>query len=387
MRSKVNGSVANTLGKRIMIVAGEASGDTQAALLVRSMLRCDPELCFYGVGGDDMRAAGVRVDVDASELSMMGFTEVVAGIARAWRCYRQLARQLRSGPAPDMVILVDFPEFNLVLARVAARAGVKVFYYVSPQVWAWRRGRVRKIARRVTRMVVLFPFEKDIYKDLGVDVHFVGHPLAETVTADRRPEETRALYGLSGTRPLVALLPGSRKKEVEANFPVMLEAAHRLREEADFIVARAPGLDAKILETELLRHGDEGIVVATSDTYNVVSASDAVLVTSGTATVECALLSTPMVVVYRMSALSYLLARLLVRTRFIAMPNIILGKRVVPELVQGEATAENVAMCLRNLLEDRVAATVRGELAAVRESVVRPGAAASAAALAMETLS
>jgi len=371
--------------RRIMIVAGEASGDAQAALLVKSMLQRDSRLSFFGVGGADMRAAGVRIDIDASELSIMGFTEAVAGIVHAWKSYRELARQLRSDRPPDMVILVDFPEFNLVLARAAAKAGIKVFYYVSPQVWAWRRGRVRKIARRVDRMVVLFPFEVEIYESLGVDVHFVGHPLAESVVPSRGRAQTRALYGAGDARALVALLPGSRKKEIEANLPVMLDAACRLREVADFVVALAPGLNVEEFEREWGCRG-RGIALASSDTYNVVAASDAVAVTSGTATVECALLNTPMVVVYRMSALSYLLARLLVRARFIAMPNIILGKQVIPELIQSAASGENIAMCIRDLLDPCSASAVRGELTAVRERVVRSDAATSAAALALETL-
>ena len=373
------------VGRRVMIVAGEASGDAQAALLVRSMRKLDPELSFFGVGGDEMAAAGVRVDIHVSELSIMGFTEAVAGIAHAWSSYRALARQLRSKDRPDMLILVDFPEFNLVLARAASRAGVRVFYYVSSQVWAWRRGRVRKIARRVDRMVVLFPFEVGVYERLGVDVHFVGHPLAEAVRPDRSPQQVRRAYQAGIGRPLVALLPGSRQKELEANLPVMLDAADRLRAEADFVIALAPGLNADEVE-KTWDCRDRKVALAPSDTYNVVAASDAVAVTSGTATVECALLNTPMVVVYRMSTASYVLARLLVRARFIAMPNIILGKKVVPELIQGEATGENIATCLHDLLHPRSSAAVRRELTGVRDAVVRSGAANSAATLALEIM-
>ncbi len=372
--------------KRIMIVAGEASGDAHAALLVRAMRERAPALSFYGVGGDKMRAAGVETRVDAHDLSIMGFTEAALGLRRVWGHYKKLSADFISANPPDMVILVDFPEFNLVMAKAAKKAGIPVFYYVSPQVWAWRQGRVRKIADRVTRMVVLFPFERDLYGEFGLDVHFVGHPLAEDVRADRGRAETLALHGLPDDRRLVTLLPGSRAKELEANFPVMLEAAARLRGEAAFAVARAPGLAPGLVERYVARVPQANVAIVDADTYNLVSASDAVAVTSGTATVECALIGVPMVVLYRMSRTTYLLAKLLVKSPFIAMPNIVLGREVVPELVQSEANADNVVVQIQRLLDPVIGSQVKAGLTAMRDMIVLPGAAGRAAELALEVV-
>jgi len=378
--------VSTSPAKRVLIVAGESSGDAQASRLAAAMLAQDPSVHLYGVGGEQMRAAGVTTFVDSASLSIMGFSEVVGGLRHVWSCYRRLVGELRSSDPPDLLILVDFPEINLLLAKVARRAGVKVFYYVSPQVWAWRRGRVRKICERVDRMVVLFPFEEELYRECGLDTYFVGHVLAEDVRPTRPAPETRRMYGISPDRPLVLLLPGSRSKEVKAVLPVMLAAVAALGGAATVALARAQGLAADLPES-LIRAAGADVAIVTGDTYNLMAAADVVAVTSGTATVECALIGSPMVVMYRMSRLSYQLAKRLVRVPFIAMPNIILGRGVVPELVQSQATPETLSAELRRLLgSPQLRDRMREELHAVRSALVRPGAAARAAALALETM-
>jgi lipid-A-disaccharide synthase len=337
---------------RILIVAGETSGDAQAATLVRALRRRDPELLLYGVGGPRMREAGVDVRIDIAELSVMGLTEVVGGLGRILGHLRDLRRQLRGPERPDLLVLVDFPDFNLRLAKAAHRAGVRVFYYISPQVWAWRRRRIDAICRWVDRMVVLFPFEEELYRSRGLDARFVGHPLAAEVRADADGATTRRRWGLPADGPVVALLPGSRHKEIAALAPAMLAAARELAADGvRCIVACAPGIDEAEIAAMARAAGVE-VVVSAGDTYNVVAAADLALVASGTATVECAVLGTPMVVLYRMSRMTYAIASRLVAVDFIAMPNVLLGHEAVPELIQDEVTVERVAAEARALLGD-----------------------------------
>jgi lipid-A-disaccharide synthase len=371
---------------KILFVAGEASGDAQAARLAAAVGRRRPDVRMTGVGGAQMREAGVRTFVDVSELSMMGISEVVSSLARIRRIYKRITGELRGGDPPSIVVLVDFPEFNLLLARAVRKAGIETFYYVSPQVWAWRRGRITKICRRVDRMVVLFPFEADLYADHGLDARFFGHPLAEEVVAERDRDETRARYGLTADADLVVLLPGSRKREVERLLPPMLEAASRLPAGTGIAIAAAPGLDVTAIE-RTVRDSGVRAVVAAGDAYNLIAAADAAVVASGTATVETALLGCPMVVVYKLSAFSYRAARALVRVSHIAMPNILAGRQVVPELIQDDASGVRIADELNRYLNDRDyrEETVRN-LAGIREALVRPGAAGRAAEFLLEGL-
>jgi lipid-A-disaccharide synthase len=346
----------------------------------------DPHLDLRGMGGERMRAAGVRTLVDSRELSVMGFSEVGSALGRVLGAYSALKRELWASPRPDLLVLIDFPDFNLRLAATARRAGVRVLYYVSPQVWAWRRGRIAKICRLVDRMIVLFPFEADVYRRCGLDTHFVGHPLAEEVAPTRTAAETRARWGIAEGAPLVALLPGSRRAEVRRMLPLMLAAARRLEGRAAFAIAKAPDLPAGLLES-FVGGADRGVATVENDTYNLVAAADAAAVTSGTATVETALLGCPMAVVYRMSPLSYAIARRLVRVPFIAMPNIILSERVVPELIQDAATPETLATELGRFLGDgALRAATRARLGEIRRRLAVPGAVGRAADLALEMI-
>ena len=377
---------ASERARRVFFVAGEPSGDLQAARLAEALGRLDPDLVLCGVGGPAMREAGVVTTTDIGELSVMGVAEVVGALARVRRVYRRILAAMDSSDPPGLVVLVDFPEFNLLLARAAKRRGLRVLYYVSPQVWAWRRGRVRKIRERVDAMVVLFPFEEAFYAAHGVRARFFGHPLAEAVAASRSVQETRTRLGVPADAPLVALLPGSRAKEVDRHLPVMLEAARLIDGRVRFAIARAPGIDRARLERAATQRGVD-VAIVDDDTYNLLAAADAAAVASGTATVETALLGCPHVVVYKTSALTYGIARALVRTRFIGMPNIVLDAAVVPELIQGGATPAALVKELRRFLDDPVhARSVRERLAGVRDALVRPGAADRAAAYALELI-
>lgn len=368
---------------RVLLVAGEASGDLRGAELVRELRARRPEVEIVGVGGERLRAAGMEILVDAEELSTMGITEVFGKAGSILGAYRRIRAAIRgaSGPKPDLVILIDLPDFNLRLAQVAKRAGVPVFYYVSPQVWAWRRYRVRTLARRVDRLAVVFPFEAELYQGL-TQVDFVGHPALETVKASVDRESVRKELGLEAGERLVAVLPGSRRAEIEGLLPVMREAVAAQRDVRG-VIALAGEESRGVAEAV----GTGGLPVVVGRTWDLVAAADLVLLASGTATLETALLGTPMVVSYRLSALTYAIARLLVRVDHIAMPNLVLGHGAVPELIQGDVTVERMAAEARRILDEPGRAEeMRGELARVRELLGQNGAAGRAAAIAAEML-
>lgn len=377
------------MSKKILIIAGEASGDLHGANFVRAIRVLDPSVAVYGVGSRNMREAGVTMLADASEISVVGATEVLTHIGAIYRVYAGLRRFLRE-ERPDLLVTIDFPDFNILVGKAARKLGIPVLYYISPQVWAWRKGRVRTIARLVKSIMVVFPFEVDIYRKAGVDVRFVGHPLADIVVSAHTKEEARLQLGLAPDRRTVALLPGSRRKEIEQLLPDMLKAAKILQgrfPELQFILPVAPTLDHALVE----RHIGESCVpvrIVDGRVYDVLRSADAAMVTSGTATLETGLMAVPMVIVYRVSRLSYLIGRMIVRVRNIGLVNIVAGRTVVPELVQDDVTPENIARALAEVLEDPARhAAVRNELLRVRELLGEGGASGRAAAVALELLS
>lgn len=372
-------------GPTVLVVAGEASGDLRGAELISELRALVPGLRVTGVGGERLRAAGQEALVDAEEISTMGLTEVFSSLGRILAAFRRVREAIegRAGRRPDLVVLIDLPDFNLRLAPVARRAGVPVLYYVSPQVWAWRRWRVRQLARNVDRLAVVFPFEERLYRGLA-DVTFVGHPALDTVRATRTPAETRARLGLDAKRPLVVLLPGSRPAEVRSLLPEMARAIDVLR--ADVVVDAAVALAGEGLRPLVKPHAGSMPVVS-GETWNLVGAADLVLCASGSATLETALLERPMVVSYRLSPLTWAVARLLVRVPFVAMPNLVLGRRAVPELLQRDATAERMAAEARSILLDSArAAAMRADLASLRGLLGNGGAAGRAARIAADML-
>jgi len=373
--------------RTVLLVAGEASGDMHGADLVAALRALVPGVRVRGVGGARLRAAGMETLVDTTAIATMGLLEARDRLGAVLRAYRLVRGLLRDEP-PDLLILIDFPEFNLALAGVARRRRVPVLYYISPQVWAWRRGRIRKIARRVDRMAVVFPFEAPLYAASGVRAEFVGHPLLDRVRATRSREETLARHGLDPGKRLIALLPGSRVKEIRLILPVIAEAAARLvaRGDCQCVLALAETLIAADVAASM-RGRPLAATVVPDDTYDLVHASALALVASGTATLETALLERPMVIVYRMSALTFALARRLVSVPFIGMPNLIAGRGIVPELVQGDATGARIAAEAERLLDDPAqhAATVAA-LASLRSLLGGGGAARRAAAIAAEML-
>ncbi len=331
-----------------MIIAGEASGDRHGAMLVAAMRRRHTGLSFWGVGGEALKAAGVRLLVDAATLSVVGITEVVsklAGLAAALRTVKGAMLRLQ----PDLLILIDFPDFNLHLAAFAKKNGISVLYYISPQIWAWRPGRVKKIKQRVDHMAVILPFEADFYRRHHVPVTFVGHPLLDTVA----PSRPTAFH----PEPLVGLLPGSRDGEVLRHLPMMLAAARRLRKQMPgcrFLVSVAPGLEPAMVASLVKRHAKSlPVEIVAGGAGRILPRCALAVAVSGTVTLEAAIFGTPTVIIYRVSALSYALGRLLIRVDNIGLVNLIAGRRLCPELIQKQATADNIARALYAMLHDR----------------------------------
>jgi lipid-A-disaccharide synthase len=349
----------------IMIVAGERSGDIYGAGLASALQVRLPSLKIFGCGGEAMRRAGADTVVDAHEMAIAGITEIVSGIPRAYRAFHRLLEEV-DRRHPMLAVLIDFPEFNLRMARQLKKRKIPVVYFVSPQVWAWRKRRVKKLKARVAKMVVIFDFEEEIYRQAGVPVEYVGHPLVDMVRPHLTHEQFFAQLGLDASIPTIALLPGSRKKEVIANLPIMLDAATRLavNRRLQFVVAVAPTIDARWLETALLGCGVGRATVRTAinATYDALQHSEVAVVASGTATLEAALRGRPMVVVYRVSPITWTVGKFLVDVPYYSMVNILAKKQLVPELMQKDFNAAEVALRVEYLLDHPEAreAMIRG---------------------------
>jgi lipid-A-disaccharide synthase len=337
-----------------MMVAGERSGDIYGAGLARALQARLPGVEIFGCGGEAMSKAAVDTVVDSHQITMAGITEVVGGIPRVLRAFRRLLKEV-DRRQPQLAILIDFPDFNIRMAKQLKKRGIPVVYFVSPQVWAWRKGRVQKLKKRIAKMIVIFDFEEEIYKQAGVPVEYVGHPLVDMVRTHLTRQEFFARVGLDASVPTIALLPGSRPKEVTANLPAMLDAATRLtlNRKLQFVVAVAPTIDPRWLETTLLECyvGRATVRTAVHATYDAMQHSELAIVASGTATLEAAIRECPMVVVYRVSALTWLVGKLLVKVPFYCMVNILANKALVPELMQHDFNATNVAARVEYLLD------------------------------------
>jgi lipid-A-disaccharide synthase len=372
----------------VFIVAGEASADLHGSHLVTALKRLDPALTFWGIGGPRLEEAGVRILFRSSELAVVGLTEVFSRLATVTRAYLKLKALLRKD-RPALLILMDYPDFNLRLARAAKRSRIPVLYYISPQVWAWRKGRVETIRRCVDRVAVILPFEKDFYRERGLHVEYVGHPLLEEIPAGLDGKEVRAELGLDRAAPVLALLPGSRKEEVTNLLPVMIEAAERIRSRhagLKCLLPRASTIPAELL-AGLLQKSPVDIQVMEGDVYRVLKACDMALVASGTATLEAAILETPMVIVYRVSLLSYWIGRMVISVPFIGLVNLVAGEAVVPELIQNDVTPERLAQEAMDILEhdDKRTNMVR-RLQALRETLGQERASESTARIALEMI-
>jgi len=334
---------------QILLSAGEASGDYYGAQLVEALHQLAPDARFFGMGGDRMRAAGCELLVNASEVAVVGLVEVLTRLPAIRRKFKALVEEARKR-RPQAAVVIDFPDFNLRLARKLHQLKIPVFYFVSPQVWAWRSGRVRQIRKYVRKMIVIFPFEQQFYKRHGVDVRYVGHPLAYAPEPAISRADFAHRYGLDPAKPWIALLPGSRQKEVEMNLPPMLATANILGRQYEYVLPIASTLESDWLRRQLSSAGAP-IHLSTNSRLTLKHAHAAV-VASGTATVEAALSGTPFIVVYRLAPLTWLLGRRLVKLDTFAMANLIAGQRIVPELIQADFTAKNIVRELQPILSD-----------------------------------
>jgi lipid-A-disaccharide synthase len=362
--------------KQILISAGEASSDMYAARLVTALReRVGKDVRFFGMGGPRMAEAGVELIADYHEVAVVGIAEVLHKIPTVIGVQNRLKREAKRRNAA-LAILVDSPGTHLGVARRIKQIGVPVGYFIGPQIWAWRAGRVRIVKRRVNRMVVIFPFEEKIYRDASVPVNFVGHPLVDVVRSSMTRAEFAALHKLDANKPIVTILPGSRPNEIRQNYGRILEGCERLKGgngDIQFVLAVAPNLSADFFSA----YANNGVVIrqVTGATYDALAAADCAIVASGTATIEAALLGTPMVVIYRVSPISASILRRMIRTPFFGMVNLIAGKRIVRELIQEDFTPEAVESEVRRLLDSPSAGNeMKANLAEVRAKLGPGGA-------------
>ncbi len=335
---------------RILISAGEASGEMYGAQLMEALRRNDPGIEFFGVGGDKMRAAGCDIVVDAQDLSVVGITEILSHLPKIWGlCHKLIAEADRR--KPELAIVIDSPAFNWRVARQMKKRGIPVAYYVCPQFWAWRQGRTRLLRKYVDKALVIFPFEEKFYRDRGVDAEFVGHPLADLAKPAITREHYAAEHGLVPSKPWITLMPGSRRKEVKMNLPEMLRTAKFLGTEYNFLIPVAATV-SKSLILDFMNQTDctELSIYLVPDALPALAHSRAGIIASGTATVEAALMELPFVMVYRVTPLTYLLGRSTVKVPNFAMVNLIAGEEIVPELVQRNFRAENVIRELNKII-------------------------------------
>jgi len=371
----------------IFLMAGEASGDRLGGALAEALVRIRPDIQLIGVGGPFMRAAGVELIHDYEKFAVLGLTEVIGRLPFFLRILAEFGRRFRNDP-PGLFLPIDFPDFNIRLALRAHEVNVPVLWYVSPQVWAWRAGRVATLARIVDRMVVVFPFETAIYERAGLPVSFVGHPLLERLAVTKSHEAVRRDLGIAEGEQLVALLPGSRRQEIRRILPPLAEAGRLLLAAGiRVVVSRAPSIEPDYFNAVPGGAGSTGLPIWTGDTANLVAAADLAVVASGTATLETGLLGTPAIIVYKMAPLSWQLARRLVRVDHIGLVNIAAGKRIAPELLQEQVTGPNVARLVLEMLNDpdRLAA-MRRELAELPARLGGKGASERTARLALDLL-
>jgi lipid-A-disaccharide synthase len=382
------GKVPHPDKKKVAIIAGEASGDLHGSDLVRAIQRIDPRIQFYGIGGEKLREAGVKIVADSSDMAVVGLTEVLSKLGFILSVRRKLKQSLND-ENPDLLILIDYPDFNLPLAKVAKKYGIKVFYYISPQVWAWRKRRIYDIARYVDRMAVILPFETSMYDEVNLDVHFVGHPLLDVVKRNFSRDDALREFGLINRGTIIGILPGSRESEVAKLLPDMMKAAVILKERissVQFVLPLADTLKHDFIG-DMLNQYSVDVTVIKDNVYDVIGISDIVMVASGTATLETALLETPMVIVYKVSPLSYFIGRIIINVDHIGMVNIIAGKKVVPEFIQNDANPENIANEIYDILSNTPRMdTMKRDLSQIREKLGSPGAAARAAELAYEII-
>lgn len=371
---------------RILISAGEASGDLHAAAVTAAIKKRDPDAEVFGMGGDALRQAGGEVLFDIKEHSVMGFVEVIKRLPALFKLRRDFAAVMEERK-PDCLLVVDYPGFNMKLARLAGEKGIPVVSYIAPSAWAWRKGRAKEVAGIVDYVACIFPFEYDVYTEAGANTVFVGHPLLDIVRPVMSSGEAANWAGKTPGRKLIVLMPGSRLMEIENNLPVLLEAAKllcRKLELVDFVLPRAATVPLELLQ-EKISASRLPVRILEGNNYDLFSVADLALATSGTVTLEAALCGLGSVIVYRTSAINALIARLVINIPCIGLPNIVAGRKILPELLQGDFTPEKVAAAALELLEPHRNEEMRRDLLRVKERLGEPGAVGRVADLVLKT--
>lgn len=371
---------------KVFISAGEASGDLHAAALTRAILQRDPTVQVFGMGGDALAAAGGEVVFNYKDYSVMGFVEVLQSLPRLFGL-KKAFRRLMEERKPDVFVTVDYPDFNMRVAKEAKALGIPVFFYIPPSAWAWRRGRARDVARLATKVACIYPFAAQVYQEAGANVEFVGNPLVDIVQPTLSPQEGEAFIGKRSGHPVVLLLPGSRVKEITGVLPVMLQALPKIREkrpEVDFVLQKAPSIERELLQS-ILASSAVPVKVVEGCGYDVMGACDAALATSGTVTLEAALCGLPSVICYTASPLSMWIAKHMVYVKYIGLPNILAGREILPELIQEKMTPDHMAASILHFLEPKAASAVREEMRQAVAKLGQPGAVDRTAELILET--
>lgn len=370
---------------KILISAGEASGDIHAAAVTAAIKKLDSSAEVFGMGGDALRAAGGEVIFDIKDHGVMGFVEVIRKLPAIFKLRSDFGK-LMDERKPDCLVVVDYPGFNMKLAKLAHDKGIPVVSYIAPSAWAWNKGRAKKVAKIVDKVACIFPFEYDVYKEAGAPVEFVGHPLVDIVHPEMDRQEAEAWAGKQSGRKLILLMPGSRLMEIEKNLPTMLAGAKLLKEqmpEVDFVMPRAGTIPKELLEQRIKESGLD-VRITEGHNYDLFSVADLALATSGTVTLEAALCGLGSVILYKTSALTYFIAKLVVNIPYIGLPNIVAGKHILPELLQDDFTPAKLAAKARELLEPERYAQMKNDLAYVKERLGKPGAVGRVAQLVLK---
>jgi len=371
----------------IMILAGEPSGDIHGGHLCRELKNISPGIQLFGMGGPKMEEAGFEVVHRIGETGVVGFWEVYKELGKYWKIFKKMVAVMEER-RPDAVILIDYPGFNIRFARKAHQLGIKVYYYISPQLWAWGQWRIKKIRRYVDKMLVIFPFEKEFYNSHGIEAEFIGHPLIGTLNLDLSKEECQKHLGITSS-PVIGLLPGSRRGEIEKIMPILIETAKILQEkipEAKFILPIA-SIELRPLIEDQLKQTSVKIRTREGSGKEIIVASDLLILASGTVTLEASVYLTPMIIVYKISFFSWLMGKILIKIPFIGLVNIVRGQKIIPEFIQYQARPEAVAQAgLEILTQPKIRERMIGELKIVRDKLGRPGAATRAAAVITNSL-
>lgn len=376
--------------KYVLIVAGEASGDLHGANLAKAMKKLDRDVLFQGIGGDKMVIAGVDIIEHSSQMAVVGITEVFSRANIILKAYFKL-RSILKNQRPDLLILIDYPDFNIMLAGAAKKFGVPVLYYISPQLWASRRGRVKKISGRVDRMAVILPFEKNFYQDMGADlkVDYVGHPLMDQIPRNLKKDNIEKEFGINSGDTIISLLPGSRNQEVKKLLPDMLDAAKILAsrvENLKCIIPVAPTISRDLID-KIRGNSPLPVITTGKGVYSALKVSDLAFVASGTATLETAIMEVPMIITYRISPISFSIAKQVVKVPYIGLANLLAGEEVAPELLQENVAPQIIAdRALEILTDDERKSRIKEKLAGIRSSLGGPGASARTAKIAFEMM-